>query len=224
MSDNKSADTPQGQAGTPAGTTPPAVPTDTPATSQQEPEMVSLSKEEVNQLKKQAAIASTAQRKADRLEKLVGRRTQGSFATKPTPEQITPPTQEELNVQGMEEDRKAKDGLIRLALDPKYRELFDNDSTLRDMLTVNPLGLIPALAPNALDAEEAIDLIKENFDGRLEAKVPSAETQPPVTEVPATPPTGGVNVSQQYTETPSFASGTAKDTDILNILKKKISG
>ena len=179
----------------PNGGTPPAAPAATPAATP--PEQVTLPKEEADQLKRDAARASANQSKADRYDRLVGSgKITGHF--KPTVP-ATPPSKEEQEEAAATEDRKAEKGLMGLALDPAYRDVLDADPTLRSLLTTNPLSILPTYAPDALDAEDAVSLVKEKLSAKateLKAKVTPPAT-PPVTVTPATPsatpPAGGVN-------------------------------
>jgi len=174
---------------TPGGTppaTPPAIPTPTP-----QGEVVTLKKEEHEQLVKDAARASSAQSRADRLENLAKRHgLLGGGHFKPqTP--ATPPSKEDQEAAAAEEDQKAKSGLMALAIDPIYREVFDADPTLRDLITKNPLAVLPILAPDALDADDAVALVKEALAKRKPAAPPATPPTPPAT--PPAPPAGGVN-------------------------------
>ena len=166
-------------------------PTPAPATPSGNQEgTVTLSKEEADQLKRDAARAASNQRKADLYDRTVG---SGKGHFKPiTP--ITPPTEDEKQEQAAIEDRKAERGLFALAADPTYREALDADPMLRDLLFVNPLAVLSVFAPDAFDAEDAISLVKERLAVRvaeIKAKAILPAT-PPVTP-PATPSAGGVN-------------------------------
>lgn len=172
--------------------TPPATPGATPANPQ--PETVTLDKKAHDQLVKDAARASTAQSDADRyknqLQKhgLIG----GGHFKPATP--ATPPTPEERQAAGAEEDRKAEKGLIALALDPIYREVLDKDPTLRDLLVKNPLAVLPILAPEALDADDALTLVKDALNKRKPVAPPATPPTPPA---PATPPVGAINANDK---------------------------
>lgn len=196
------AATPAPASETPAAT-PPATPAATPG------ETVTLSKAEHDQLARDAARARRLQKQADR-----GRVT-GHF----TPESqapATPPSKEELAEKARAEDEKAERGLTRLALDPKFRPLLDADPTLREMLTNNPLAVLPIYANDALDAEDALELVTEAFQKRLDGlkkpetpapaddKNPDGTPKTPVT--PPAPPGGGVNVQ---TDLPNKAAEEA---------------
>src|SRR3990167_3988430 len=117
--------------------TPPVAPVAPPTATQ---ETLSLPKEEVEQLRRDAARASGNKRKADLYDRTVGAK--GNTHFKPQAP-VTPPTPDEQAVAAQAEDRKAERGLMSLALDPAYREVLDKDSTLRDLLTQNPLSLLP---------------------------------------------------------------------------------
>ena len=164
------------EAATPAATndgTPPVTPAATPAATQ--PEQVTLSKEAHDQLVRDAARASTAQSDADRYKNVLKKNgLLGGGHFKPAAP-ATPPTPEESQAAGAEEDRKAERGLISLALDPIYREVLDKDPTLRELLTKNPLAVLPILAPDALDADDAVSLVKDALTKRKPA--------PPVTSI-----------------------------------------
>lgn len=144
---------------------------------------VTLPKAELEQLKRDAARAAAAQSKADRLTRQLG----GQTGFRQTP--VAPVPTERTDEQVAIEERKAERGLINLALDPNYRELLDKNPDLRDMLTKNPLGALPILAPEALDAEDAIALVKEQLDLRASSiKESSAKAAPaPSPAAPAAP-------------------------------------
>jgi len=177
------------------GGIPPAAPAATPASGDNnpaaQPEKVTLTKEEHDQLLRDQARASANQRKADLYDRLYGGKGNAHFKqSKPA----TPPSDEEAAATAAAEDRKAERGLMALALDPQFRPVFDNDPTLRDLITKNPLAILPVLAPEALDADDAISLVKEALSKR-KPSAPTPPANPPATppETPPTPPTGGVN-------------------------------
>ena len=178
------------------GGTPPAPIEATPANSGQG-ETVTLKKEEHEQLMRDASRARSNQSKADRYDRMT--RTGGHF----TPQSQAPketPSEEQLAERAAAEDRKAERGLLALASEPKYRGLFDADPTLRSMLTTNPLSVLPMLAPDALDAEDALALVSEALDkraGAVKPQTPATPAEPEKKETPATPPAGGVNPGQQ---------------------------
>lgn len=157
-------------------------------------ETVTLTKAEADQLRRDAARASSAQSRADRLARLAGR-SSGRFGASAAPAPAAP-SKDEQEANLIEEDRKAERGLTALVIDPKYREVLDTDPTLRNMLTKNPLGVLPVMAADALDAEDAISLVREKLDERLAAlskpKNDAADQKKP--DVPAAPPAGGQNV------------------------------
>lgn len=171
---------------TPAVNNEPNTPTPPAATPTPTPETLSLPKEEVEQLRRDAARASANQSKADRYDRLMSK---GGSHFKPSVP-VTPPTSEEIAERAAAEDRKAERGLLALAADPSLREVLDADPTLRNLLTSNPLAVLPMFASEALDAEDAIGLVKEALAARKKPVTPP--TTPPTTP-PATPPIGGVN-------------------------------
>lgn len=166
----------------PQGGTPPAAPVVTPTVIPSE--QVTLTKEEVDQLKRDAARASNNQRKADLYDRVVGKN--GHFKPQAP---AAPPSEDERQVAAAAEDRKAERGLLALAADPAFREALDTDPTLRDLLVKNPLAVLPMLAPDALDADDAVSLVKEALNRRKPV------TPPPVIppSSPPTPPTGAIN-------------------------------
>lgn len=185
MSQNDNGATPAA----PASGTPPAQPAATPPAAQGE--TVTLTKAEAEQLRKDAARASANQSDADRWRAAQKR---GHFRAPAAP--VTPPTAEEKAAQAADEDRKAERGLMALALDPSLRTLLDSDPTLRDMLTKNPLAVLPIYAPDAFDAEDAVGLVKNALTERATKIAPAAPATPPPANQPSTPsapPTGGVN-------------------------------
>lgn len=169
---------------TPPATTPPV----------DAPREVTLSQEAHDQLQKDAARGSTNQRKADLYDKTIGKKGKGHF--QPTAP-VEPPSEDEQAQAALAEDRKAERGLLAIVADPAYRTVLDADPTLRDLLTSNPLAALPMLAPDALDADDAISLVKEALEKRATSvtppttppATPAGET-PPATE---TPPVGAVN-------------------------------
>lgn len=156
-----------------------------------ESETVTMPKSEADQLRRDAARASSAQSRADRLAKVAGRTT-GRFGT--VPAAPAAPSAEEAEARNIEEDRKVERGLTGIALDPKYRDVLDSDPTLRNLLTQNPLAVLPMMASEALDAEDALELVREQLDQRLEARKSAAPVAP---TVPAAPPTGPINAKDQ---------------------------
>jgi len=170
------------------GGTPPASSSATPATETKKapeqgnneqgnavPEQVTLDKEVHDKLVKDAADLPRANarqaasdRKVTRLERLMGKGKGTHFK----PESGATPSQEDVEAQKEEdalaEDRKASQGIMAVAIDPAYREVLDADPTLRNLLTSNPLGVLPLLAPDAVDAEDAIGLVKEALQTRAD--------------------------------------------------------
>jgi hypothetical protein len=175
---------------TPAETTPETTP-QTPAATpgEKEESTVTLSKEEHAQLLRDQARAGTNQRKADLYDRTVGKNG-NAFKPSAPPVVLTPDEKEQ---QGILEDQKAQRLLTGVALDPKYRDLLDADPTLRGLLVNQPLAVIPLLAPDALDAQDALELVQAQLDERLEAL--KAKITPATTEAtPETaPPAGAVN-------------------------------
>lgn len=177
----------------------PAVTPEKPAV---EGDSVTLSKAEVDQLRRDAARASEAQTRADRLEK-AQKRSKAHFDSSRTP---TPPSVEEVEAQGAAEDAKAERGLMRLASNPEYRDVLDNDPTLRDLLTTNPLALLPVYASDALDAEDAIDMVKEALLARKAKLAPTPKAEDKKEEKKETPPVGGVNTPAPQVNSEAYES------------------
>lgn len=169
----------------------PAVPVETPApaaTPAPAVEVVSLTKEEHAQLARDAARAAANQRKADLYDRQFGG---GNHFQPAVP--AAPPTAEQLKEKADAEDRKAERGLTAIAADPAYREVLDADPTLRTLLVQNPLAALPLLAPDALDAEDALNLVKEALNGRKKPAAPATPTPATPPATPPAPPVGGVN-------------------------------
>ena len=181
-------------------------------------EMLTLSKGEVEQLRRDAARASANQRKADLYDKMGGK---GGSHFKPAAPPVAP-TQEELKDAGTAEDRKAERGLLSLALEPAYRQALDSDPTLRDLLTKNPLAVLPLYAPEALDADDAVSLVKEFLNKRI---VPPTPPVTPPAAPPATPPSGAVNpTAPQVDEAYEAAKKLPKtESAIAEMVKIKMS-
>lgn len=177
---------------TPAASTEPAAPAANPVTpavtpaAATVPEGVVLTKEQYDSLNRDAARARANQSKADRYDSLVGKGGGSGHFTPQAP--VTPPSAEQMAEVAAAEDKKAEKGIMKLAADPAYREILDKDPTLRQMMVENPLAVLPLLANEALDAEHAIELIKE----QLEKRKPAPAAPAPVTP-PPTPNAGGVN-------------------------------
>jgi len=172
------------EAATPAvpATEAPVVPAATPAQAQAE--TVTLPKEQHDQLARDAARAASNQRKADLYDKTVGSKGASHFAPAAP---VTPPSKEEMETRASEEDRKAERGLLALAADPAFREVLDADPTLRNLILTNPLAVLPMFASDAVDAEDAITLVKEGLE-----KLKKPVDQPPAkpADVPPAPPAG----------------------------------
>lgn len=184
---------------TPATPAVPAAPEATPAPAapaaaatpvQPQPATVTLTQEQYDQLARDASRASSAQRKADLYDKLTGGGS-GHFRQPVVPAQA--PSEDELKARAAEEDRKAERGLLALAADPSFREVFDNDPTLREMITKNPLAVLPIYANDALDADDAVNLVKEALEKRKKPTTPPAAPATPAPVVPPAPPAGAVN-------------------------------
>jgi len=170
-------------------------------------EVVTLTKEEHDTLVKKAEEVETAKnlqaqadKKTARLEKIL-KGNKLSFTKKSTEvaSKEEPNSEVGSNEQDILEDRKAESGLISIAIDPKYREILDNDPTLRDLFTKNPLAVLPILAPEALDAEDAIELVKDKLDEKLisiKSKKEEIITSEKKEDKP-TPPEGGLNVASE---------------------------
>lgn len=156
--------------------------------------VVTLTKEQHEQLLRDQARASANQRKADLYDRTVGKDGKGGhFKSEATPAAAPVLTPEEKEQRGIEEDRKASSLLLGLAIDPKYREVLDADPTLRSLFTNNPLGILPLLAPDALDAEDALGLVRTKLDERLLEMKKTTEPKPEEKKPGEAPPAGGVN-------------------------------
>lgn len=181
------------EAATPDVPVAPATPVTPPASA----ETVTLTKEQHEQLTRDAARAASAQRKLDRYEQANGR-ANGTHFKSGTPAKAPEPKEGQED-QGIVEDRKAERGLMTIAADPAFREVLDADPTLRNLLTQNPLGVLPLLAPDALDAEDAIDLVRgklvERASGLKKPPAVTPEPKPADAPVPKSPPAGGVNAT-----------------------------
>lgn len=173
-------------------------------------ETVSLSKEEHAELVRQAARATEAQSRADRLEKFVGKDKGGAHFKPAAP--ATPPSPEEIEAKASAEDRKAERGLMALASDPAYREVLDADPTLRNLLVTNPLAVLPMMANDALDADDAITLVKEAL-GKRKSTVAPATPPSPAPAVPPAPPAGGVNPQDKAVDEEYESARKGKNTE-----------
>lgn len=173
--------TPAAPITTEAPVTPAATPSTTPAAT------VTLDKEAHDQLQRDAARARENQRKAD----LFDRQNKGGNRFSPTATQVVP-SEEDRIAAGQAEDKKAERGITRIAADPAFREVLDADPTLRTLFLENPLAVLPILAPDALDADDAITLVKDALSARKKpaAVIPATPPTPPEAKVP---PVGAVD-------------------------------
>lgn len=201
----------------------------TPAATQ--PETVTLAKEAHDQLQKDAARAAGNQRKADLYDKYFGKA--GHF--KGPQAGGAEPTQEQRDQAAVEEDKKAERGLMAIAADPAYRDVLDADPTLRALFLSNPLAVLPMLAPDALDAEDAIALVKEQLTKRKPAPKPATpETTTPTADKPAaptpsTPPAGGINPQSKERDEEYEGARGIKNTEsaiagMIGIKAKRLGG
>lgn len=58
-----------------------------------------------------------------------------------------------------------------IAFEPKYQDVLSKDQTLKDIISRNPLALITEF----IDAEDAVEQIKEMLDGRVSQAAPSGD-------------------------------------------------
>lgn len=211
-------------AATPAvpSTEAPVAPAATPATNAAE--TVTLTKEQHDQLARDAARASSNQRKADLYDRVVGKNGNGHFRA---PGQPAAPASDEGKGEdwAATEDRKAERGLLSLAVDPAFREVLDADTTLRDIFTKNPLAVLPILAPDALDADDAVSLVREALNSRKKPSTPpAAPSATPAT--PPAPPTGGVNPQDREVNEEVEKARTLPNTEnaIAGMIKARARG
>lgn len=207
----------------------PAAPAATPATPAPGVETVTLSKEEHEQLTRDAARAASAQRKLDLLTRGGTANNGSNFRGVAPAKPAAAPTQEQADEQAIIEDRKAERGLLAVAADPAFREVLDADPSLRQLLTVNPLGVLPLLAPDAFDAEDAIALVKGELSKRasaLKKPVTPAEPPKPAAPVPPTPPAGGVNTPSVDVNEKYEAAKKIPNTEsaVANMIGAKLGG
>lgn len=212
-------------AATPAATPTeaPVVPAATPASNAAE--TVTLTKEQHDQLARDAARAASNQRKADLYDRVVGKNGNGHFRA-PAPAPATPPADDGKGEDwAAAEDRKAERGLLSLAVDPSLREVLDADPTLREMITKNPLAVLPILAPDALDAEDAVNLVKGALESRKKPSTPPA-TPPATPATPPAPPAGGVNPQNKEVDEAVERARKNPNTEnaIAGMIKARASG
>lgn len=216
------------------------IPPAAPAATVPEGSTVTLTKEEHDKLVKaeqDLKIAQDLQAQADKRANRLQNKLSGSGRfTPPALNASGQPVAPDPAVAADAEDRKAERGLMGIAIDPKYREVFDADPTLREMITRNPLGVLPLLANDAVDADDALDLVREKLDEKLTSlktskrivdqtppSTPSDKpNQPPA--APAVPPQGGVNVnsaeeSEAYKEARKIPN---TEVAIASMVKQKI--
>jgi len=126
-----------------------------------------------------------------KLAKLGGGSHFGGQPVQPAPAPAPAPAGDD---DGSAEDRKAVDGLRALALKPEFREVLDAEPTLRELFVSNPLALLPIIAPDAFDAEDAIGLVTEELERRA-ALIKPAPAAPAAPAPVVVPPAGVVNLS-----------------------------
>lgn len=171
--------------------TPPATPATPVVTPAAPAAVVTLTPEEHAQLTRDASRAAANQRKADLYDRTVGSgRKSGHFAA---PAPATPPSKEEMEAQASAEDAKAERALLALAASPEYRDVLDADPTLRNLFLTNPLAVLDMYAKDAVDAEDALTLVKDELGKLRKPATPPANppATPPAT--PPAPPTGAIN-------------------------------
>lgn len=176
-----------------------------------EGETVIVKKTDYEAMKGRQSALDKKEERLARREKALARG--GSFNFGKTPDTPAPaaaaPSGDEAD--GSAEDRKAERGLLNLALKPEYRAALDASPDFRDLLTKNPLALLPVYASDAFDAEDAISLITEELERRAaatKAAAPAAPAAPAVVEVP---PAGVVNLSDGSVATEGMKDQEYKD-------------
>lgn len=166
----------------------------TPANATPGSETVTISKEVHDQLQRDAARAAAAQSKLDSLRG-ASKRNGGNFNATKKAAPATPP-EDESDDNGIEEDVKAERGLLQIAVDPRYREVLDADPTLRELFIRNPLGVLPIMAKDAFDAEDALSLVKDELEKRLaNLKKPTSPQPKEEPKAPDSPAAGAINPS-----------------------------
>lgn len=159
---------------------PEATPAAAPATPAPASETVTLTKEQHDQLARDAARAGEAQTRADRLAEENKRLRQRPGAIRGQAPAGNDGGDDHV------EDAKAEREILRLAGDPSIREILDADPTLQRLITSDPLALVRMYADNPLDAEDAVSQVKDKL---LERKSTLKKADPaPTTPAPSTPP------------------------------------
>ena len=129
-----------------------------------------------NELTKRDAITKTAQ-KQTRIEKIERKKLDKELKRIQLGEDYIPPEEPEgENQQEREVRLKARIGIQGLILDnPDYQELIKQDVTLKEVLRNNPFALVGEY----LDAEDAVEQIKEKLDERVSSlKIQKEKNQP----------------------------------------------
>lgn len=203
----------------------------TPVAATVVPAFVPLTKEETDKLTKERDDARILQGQADaraaRLQAaLTGKG--GSRFVAPGAAPAAPTEQEKLDY-AVEEDRKAVQGLQRLALDPAYRAALDADPTLRGLFQNNPLAVLPLLAPAAYDAEDAVTLVKQALAekaGKVTATVvtPPVEVKPVVVVPGAIAPVSAEVLDEQYESAKKLPNIESALHSMIGIGLKKMTG
>lgn len=149
-------------------------------------EMVSVKKSDLDAMKGRQSALDIRENRLKKLEKKFG--FSGGFKKTPAPAAPADGGDD-----GSAEDDKAKSLLIGIALDPEYREVLDANPMLRDMLTKNPLSILPLYAADAIDAEDAEGLVKEHLAGLKSKLKPVEKPADPAPKKDETPKAGGEN-------------------------------
>ena len=192
---NKGGTTPPAPANTPPQATPPAAGTgDIKVDAAAEVERLK------NELTRKDTIARTAQSEAAqaksiaRSEKSARIKAEKDLRAAASGATVVPPVD---NSNSNATEREVQLGAQMMIKDllienPQYRELVDNDPTLKEVIKNNPFVLIG----DYFDANDAVEQFKEKLDGILRSKTqPKKEvptTEPPVIEPKVIQPTSGV--------------------------------
>ncbi len=158
-------------------------------------EMVTVKKSDFEAMKGRQSVLDIRENRLKKRESKLGSGQSLSFKQPVAPKSVSRASDDD-DEAASQEDRKAERGLINLALKVEYREVLDANPVLRDMLTKNPLSALPIYAADAVDADDAVELMEEKLSemkNQLRPPVAPAETKPVEKKPEETPPVGGEN-------------------------------
>jgi len=177
-------------------TTPAENPSDTPAGDKKE-ETISLPKSEWERMKARQSELDKRENLLKKKEVRLSRQERKTkISQKPSftfeePEEEAEPSQEEMALAMEKESLRVEKGVLGILKNKDYQELFETDSTLRELVENNPLGL-PIFKDAPIDAEDALERINDYLSEKA-TRLPSKKEEKKEEEVPPVPNAGPTN-------------------------------